>query len=316
MIESDLKNALWVERYRPHKINDCILPNHLKQTFQEYINKKEVPNLLFCGSAGTGKTTVAKVLCDEIGLDYTFINGSEENGIDILRVKIRQYASTISLSGGKKVIIVDECDYMNANSLQPALRGAIEEFSKNCSFIFTCNYKNRIIEPLHSRCAVIEFKLTNKEKAGIAAQFFGRVLSILEKENITYDKQVITELVMKYFPDFRRTLNELQRYSASGHIGVEALAQVKGADITGLVAFLKEKDFPKVRQWVNTNSDNDPNRVYRRIYDGLNDMVKPQSIPQVVLILAKYQYQAAFSLDGEVNLLACLVEIMIESEFK
>ena len=307
---------VWVEKYRPHKIQDCILPERLKQTFQEYVNKKEIPNLLLSGSAGVGKTTVAKALCDEVGCDYLMINGSDESGIDVLRTKIKQYASTVSLSGGKKVIIIDEADYMNANSLQPALRGAIEEFSRNCSFIFTCNYPNRIIRELHSRTSVIEFSLSKKEKAGIAAQFFGTVLAILDIEKITYDKQVVIELMMKYFPDFRRTLNELQRFSASGNIGLDVLGQIANVDIKELVGFLKEKDFQKVRQWVNGNSDNDPNRVFRRIYDGMSDFLKPQSVPQVILIIAKYQYQAAFVVDGEINLLACLVEIMVDGDFR
>ncbi len=306
----------WVDKYRPHTIVDCILPERLKQTFQDYVNKKEIPNLLLSGLAGVGKTTVARALCDEVGCDNMIINGSDESGIDVLRTKIKLYASSMSLVGGRKVIIIDEADYMNANSLQPALRGAIEEFAKNCSFIFTCNYPNRIIKELHSRTAVIEFKWSKKEKPELATQFYNRILEVLNTEHITFDEKVVSTLVMKYFPDFRRTLNELQRYSSSGTIDESVLASLSDTDITDLVRFLKEKDFQKVRQWVNGNSDNDPNRIFRRIYDRLSELLKPQSIPPVILILAKYQYQAAFSSDAEINLLACLVEVMLEGDFR
>lgn len=310
-----MEQTLWVEKYRPHKINDCIFPDRLKKPFQDYVNKKEIPNLLLCGSAGVGKTTVAKALCDEIGCDYIVINGSDESGIDVLRTKIKSYAASVSLSGGKKVIIIDEADYMNPNSLQPALRGAIEEFASNCSFIFTCNYKNRIIEPLHSRCAVIDFKLNKNEKPQMATHFFNLLVSILINENITFDHKVVVSLVTKYFPDFRRVLNELQRHSTSGNIDESALSQNVDINIKELVEFLKEKEFQKVRKWVNSNSDDDPNRIFRKIYDGMSDFLKPGSVPQIVLILAKYQYQAAFVIDHSINLLACLTECMVEGEF-
>jgi DNA polymerase III delta prime subunit len=307
-------HLLWVEKYRPHKVEDCILPDALKGTFQEYVNRKEIPNLLLAGSAGVGKTTIAKALCDEVGCDYIVINGSDESGIDVLRNKIKNYASSVSLTGGRKVIIIDEADYLNPNSTQPALRGAIEEFASNCSFIFTCNYKNRIIDPIHSRCTVIDFKL-NGSKAKMASLFFKRVEWILSEENVKYDKEVVAHVIKKHFPDNRRILNELQRYSVSGSIDKGILAQVADIQITELISNLKEKDFTSSRKWVTNNLDNDPVRIYRKIYDSLNEVLKPHSVPQAVLIIAKYQYQAAFCADQEINLVACLTELMVDCEF-
>ena len=311
-----MEQILWTEKYRPAKVEDCILPDTIKTTFQEYVKSGHIPNLLLSGSAGVGKTTIAKALCNEIGCDFIVINGSDESGIDVLRNKIKNYASSVSLSGGRKVIIIDEADYLNPNSTQPALRGAIEEFAKNCSFIFTCNYKNRIIEPIHSRCAVIEFKIQNDQKAKMATFFFKRVEWILEQENITYDKEVIAELIKKHFPDNRRILNELQRYSASGTIDKGILSNIADINLSDLIKNIKEKDFTSMRKWVTQNLDNDPVRIYRKIYDSLYDNLKPQSIPNAVMILAKYQYQAAFVADQEINLVACLTEFMVELEFK
>jgi DNA polymerase III delta prime subunit len=309
------EQILWVEKYRPSKVEDCILPDQIKATFQEYVNRKEIPNLLLSGTAGVGKTTIAKALCEEVGCDYIVINGSDESGIDVLRNKIKNYASSVSLSGGRKVVIIDEADYLNPNSTQPALRGAIEEFSANCSFIFTCNFKNRIIDPIHSRCAVVDFKV-NGQKAKLATQFFKRVEWILEQEKVKYEKDVVAAVITKYFPDGRRILNELQRYSVSGIIDKGILASVSDVQIGELIKALKDKDFSSCRKWVTNNLDNDQSRVFRKIYDSLYEELKPQSVPQLVLILAKYQYQAAFVADHEINMIACLTEIMVDCEFK
>ena len=310
------EQMLWVEKYRPHTVNDCILPESLKSTFQEYVNRKEIPNLLLAGSAGVGKTTVAKALCEEVGCDYIIINGSDESGIDTFRNKIKNYASSLSLSGGRKVIIIDEADYLNPNSTQPALRGAMEEFAINCSFIFTCNFKNRIIAPLHSRCSVVDFKIQNGQKAKMATQFFKRVEWILEQEGVPYEKDVIASVITKHFPDNRRILNELQRYSVNGQIDKGILSSISDVNISTLIKTIKEKDFGSARKWITNNLDNDPNTVLRSIYDGLYDFLKPDSIPPAVLILSKYQYQSAFVADQEINLMACLTEFMVECEFK
>lgn len=307
---------LWCEKYRPQKIEDCILPADLKATFQEFANQSKIPNLLIAGSAGVGKTTIAKALCKEVACDFITINGSDENGIDVLRGKIKNYASSVSLSGGRKVIIIDEADYLNPNSLQPALRNAIEEFSINCSFIFTCNYKNRIIEPLHSRCSVVDVKINKEDKPKLMAQFFKRVCWILDQESITYNKEVVAQVIAKYYPDNRRVLNELQRYSMGGTIDAGLLVQVSDVQITPLVKGLKEKSFSVVREWLVTNLDNDSHAIYRKLYDASYDILKPSSIPQLVLLIGKYQYQSAFVVDAEINLMAFFVEMMMELEFK
>jgi len=310
-----MEQFLWTEKYRPQTVEDCILPERLKVPFQEYVNQKQIPNLLLAGGAGVGKTTIAKAMCNEIGADYMVINGSDESGIDVFRGKIKNFASSMSFGGGRKVIIIDEADYLNPNSTQPALRNAIEEFASNCSFIFTCNFKNRIIDPLHSRCAVIEFGLKNGEKQKMATDFLKRILSLLDSENVEYDKKVIAELVMKHFPDFRRVINELQRYSKLGKIDVGILAQIGDVSITQIVKHLKEKDFASVRKWAAT-TDIDSTTFFRKLYDNLYDIMKPSSIPQIVIILADYQYKQAFVADQEINLVACLTQIMADGEFK
>ena len=306
---------LWVEKYRPKKITDCILPESIKNTFLEFVGQGEIPNLLLAGGSGVGKTTVARALCEELHSDYIIINGSEESGIDVLRNKIKTFASTVSLQGGQKTVILDEADYLNPSSTQPALRGFIEEFHRNCRFIFTCNYKNRIIEPLHSRCSVIEFKI-NGNKNQLAHEFMGRTESILKEEQIGFDDKVIAELIMKHFPDWRRVLNELQRYSVSGKIDSGILVNLAEVNLTELMSFLKKKEFGKVRQWVVNNIDNDPVKVFRKVYEKLYEYMKPESIPNAVIILGDYQYKSAFVADQEINLLACLTEIMSECRFK
>ena len=310
------EQILWTEKYRPSTIEDCILPDSIKTTFLDIVEKGNVPNILLSGSAGVGKTTIAKALCKQLNVDYIVINGSDENGIDVLRGKIKNYASSVSLSGGRKVIIIDEADYLNSNSLQPALRNAIEEFSINCSFIFTCNYKNRIIEPLHSRCSVVDVKIVKEDKQKLMAQFFKRVCWILDQEQIEYNKEVVAQIIAKYYPDNRRVLNELQRYSISGVIDVGILAQVSDVNITPLVKALKEKSFVDVRKWVVDNLDNDSHTIYRKVYDNMYDILKPNSIPQLVLLIGKYQYQTAFVVDHEINLMAFFTECMVDLEFK
>lgn len=307
---------LWVEKYRPKTIAECILPETFKKTFQEYVERKEIPNMILSGSAGVGKTTVARAMCEEIGCDYIIINGSDESGIDTLRIKVKGFASSVSLTGtGRKVIIIDEADYLTA-AAQAAFRGVIEEFSKNCSFIFTCNFKNRIIQPLHSRCAVIDFKLQNGNKAKMASAFMKRVEQILKEEKIQYDLKVVAELITKFFPDYRRVLNELQRYSVGGNIDIGILAQVSDVKVTELIAYLKDKDFRNVRKWVAQNAENDTHRIMRDIYDKLYDILNPATIPMAVILLGKYQYQAAFAADQEINLMAFLTELMVDCEFK
>ena len=307
--------SLWVEKYRPHTIADCILPEEYKNTFQSYVDRKEIPHLLLCGGPGTGKTTVARALCDEIGCDYLMINGSDESGIDTFRVKIKNYASSMSLGGGKKVIIIDEADYLNPNSVMPALRGAMEEFAHNCTFIMTCNYKNRIIEPLHSRCAVIEFKLRKDDKPKMAVAFMKRATEILNNEKIPFDKAVLAEVVKKHFPDYRRVLNELQRYSVSGKIDAGILSSVADVSINELVNALKDQNFGAMRKWVADFGSDESSRIYRKIYDSLYDIMDKSTIPNAVVILAKYQYQDAFVADRELNLVAALTEMMSECQF-
>jgi DNA polymerase III delta prime subunit len=310
-----MEHLLWTEKYRPKKIADCILPERLKTPFQEYVTQNNIPNLLLAGGAGVGKTTVAKAMCEEIGCDYLVINGSDESGIDTFRVKIKNFASSMSLAGGRKVIIIDEADYLNPNSTQPALRNAIEEFAGNCSFIFTCNFKNRIIDPLHSRCAVIDFALKNNEKAQMATQFFKRIQSVLRSEKVDYEDKVVVELVKKHFPDFRRVINELQRYSQFGKIDSGILAHIVEVSIGDIIKYIKDKDFGAIRKWVASN-DVDATTFFRKIYDNLYDVLKPQSIPQAVIILADYQYKQAFVADQEINTVACLTELMVGCEFK
>jgi len=309
---------LFCEKYRPKTIEDCILPEQTKKTFLEFVKKGEVPNLLLAGPAGCGKTTVAKALCNELGVDFYVINGSDEGRfLDTVRNNAKNFASTVSLSSTAKhkVIIIDEADN-TTNDVQLLLRAFTEEFSNNCRFIFTCNYKNKIIEPLHSRCAVIEFSTTSKEKPKLAASFFNRLRTILETESIEYDQKVLIELIQKYYPDWRRVLNECQRYSSSGKIDSGILATFSDVKVNDLIKNLKEKNFPEVRKWVVNNLDNDSGVLMRRIYDALYDALENSSIPAAVLIIAKYQYQIAFVADQEINLLACLTEVMVECSFK
>ena len=313
-----MSDFLWVEKYRPQKIEDCILPETTKKTFQEFLDKGEVPNLLLAGPAGCGKTTVAKALCIELGVDYYVINGSDEGRfLDTVRNTAKNFASTVSLSSTArhKVIIIDEADN-TTNDVQLLLRAFTEEFSGNCRFILTCNFKNKIIEPLHSRCACIDFSTNSKDRPKLASQFFNRLGTILETESIEADPKVLAELINKHFPDWRRILNECQRYSSSGQIDAGILVTFSDIKVNDLVKKLKDKDFPEVRKWVVNNLDNDTSVLLRRIYDACYDSLVPNTIPSAVLILAKYQYQMAFVADQEINMIACLTEIMCECEFK
>ena len=311
-----METFLWVEKYRPTSIDACILPNSLKDSFSEFVKNKHIPNLILSGGPGIGKTTVAKAMVEQIGATWMMINGSEESGIDILRTKIKNFASTVSLEGGRKYIILDEADYLNPQSTQPALRGFMEEFHKNCGFILTCNYKNRLIEPLHSRCSVVDFIIAKGDKPKLASDFFNRVKMILSDENVKFDQKVVAELLNKYFPDWRRILNELQRYSASGQIDAGILVNLSEVNINELMEALKKQEFTNVRKWIVNNLDNDPVRIYRRIYDSLYDNIDKSTIPHAVIILAEYSYKSAFVADQEINLLACFTEIMAQVKFK
>ena len=312
-----MSEFLWVEEFRPKTVKSCILPFHIKEPFQEFVDDGKIPNLLLSGGAGVGKTTVARAMCDEIGLDYLMVNGSNEGrNIDTVRTTLTQYCSSVSMQGGRKVVIVDEADYMNAESVQPALRGFIEKFSKNVSFIFTCNFRNRIIDPIHSRCSVVEFTIPKGDRIQLAEECMSRVKNILTGKNIQFDEKVLVELIMKHFPDMRRVLNELQRYAAGGIIDAGILAQIGEINLNELMKSLKEKHFSEVRKWVTQNIDNDPVKIFRKIYDGIHEHLKATSIPQAVLIIAEYQYKSAFVADQEINLVACLTEMMVDCEFK
>tara|TARA_R100001079_G_scaffold108281_1_gene78467 strand:+ start:552 stop:1493 length:942 start_codon:yes stop_codon:yes gene_type:complete len=313
-----MSDFIWVEKYRPKTIDECILPESIKKTFKEFLNRGEIPNMLLAGPPGIGKTTVAKALCNELGVDFYVINGSDEGRfLDTVRNNAKNFASTVSLTSEAKhkVIIIDEADN-TSNDVQLLLRAFIEEFAGNCRFIFTCNYKNKILEPLHSRCAVVDFSIRGKEKQKIAANFFQRINFILEQEGVESDKKVLVELINKHFPDWRRVLNECQRYSVSGKIDSGILAAFSDVAVNDLIKNLKTKNFPEVRKWVNSNMDNDTSVLFRRIYDSLYECLIPNTIPAAVLVIAKYQYQMAFVADQEINMLACLTEIMVECEFK
>ena len=311
-----MDDFLWVEKYRPVDIQSCVLPKALQKTLLEFVSNGDVPNCILSGGPGVGKTTAAKAMLDELGLTYMFVNGSEESGIDVLRTKIKNFASTVSLHGGRKYLILDEADYLNPQSTQPALRGFIEEFHKNCGFILTCNYKNRLIPPLHSRCSVIDFTIPTSEKKELAEKFFKRVIDILKKENVKFEPKVVSEVILKFFPDWRRVLNELQRYSVSGIIDAGILVDISDVNIKELMHSMKNKEFTNVRKWVVDNLDNDTTRLFRNIYDNLYDFVDGNSIPHVVVVLGEYQYKAAFVADQEINTLACLTEIMARGKFK
>ena len=311
-----MNEILWVEKYRPSIISDAILPFELKQTFQQFVDNQNCPNLLLSGSAGCGKTTVAKAMLEQLGCTYMMINGSEESGIDVLRNKIKNFASTVSMDGKRKYVILDEADYLNPQSTQPALRGFMEEFSKNCGFILTCNFRNRIIEPLHSRCSTVEFLIPTEERPKLAGQFMKRVQNILKDEGINSNDKVVAKLIEKFFPDWRKVLNELQRYGASGEIDAGILVNISENSVKELISFLKNKEFTNVRRWIVNNLDNDPARIYRRLYDSLYDNLDSSTIPHAVIILADYSYKSAFVADQEINLLACMTEIMSQVKFK
>ena len=308
------KDFLWVEKYRPKTISDTILPDELKETFQQFVDQDNIPNLLLSGGPGVGKTTIARAMCEQLNVDYIVINGSMNGNIDTLRTEIKDFASTISFTGNRKYVILDEADYINPQSTQPALRNFMEEYSKNCGFILTCNFKNRIIDPLHSRCSVIEFKINGKDKASMASQLFKRVKAILSDENVSYDQKTLAELITLYFPDFRRVINELQRYSATGSIDSGILAN-HSSNIQDLVGILKSKKFVDMRKWIADHKDMDTAQLYRQLYDNASQYVKPQSIPQLVVTLADYQYKAAFVADHEINNVACMTELMMEVDW-
>lgn len=305
---------LWVEKYRPRKLDDCILPETQLNTFRQFVSSGEIPHMLLCGSAGVGKTTIARAICEELGCDYLVVNGSDERNIDTLRNKITEFASSVSFNGKPKIVILDEADYLNPTSTQPALRAFMEQYANNCRFIFTCNYKEKLISPLHSRCAVIEFKLTKTDRPKMAGRFMKRLAEILTIENVQFDERVVAEVLKKHFPDYRRVLNELQRHSSSGSIDEGILATVSDMNMRELVSSLKTKDFKKMRSWVVDNLDNDASTIIRKIYDSIIDDVKQPSA--LILLLADYQYKAAFAASQEINLVACLCEIMAMVEFK
>lgn len=310
-----MSEYLWVEKYRPRSIKECVLPQHLKDVFQAFVDQEQIPNLLLSGGPGIGKTTVARALLSELDLDYLIINSSMKGNIDTLRTEIQQFASTVSFNGKRKYVILDEADYLNPQSTQPALRNFMEEFSNNCGFILTCNFKNRIIEPLHSRCSVVEFNISKKELSGLAPQFMRRIENILKMKGIKYDQKVIAELMLKHMPDWRRILNELQRYSVTGNIDVGILTNMSDESFDSLVKMIGSQDFTGIRKWVVDNSDIETATLYRNLYNHASKNMKPASIAQMVLILAKYQYQAAFVVDHEINNVACLVELMTDCEW-
>jgi len=311
-----LEEFLWCELYRPKTVGDTILPKSLKDTFQQFVDSKNVPNLLLTGTAGVGKTTIAKAMLEELGADYIVINGSDEGRlIDTLRTKIKGFASSMSLAGGRKYVILDEADYLNAETVQPALRNFMEEYSANCGFIMTCNFANKLIEPLRSRCSVVEFKVTPADKPKLAGEFFKRVCGILTTQGVDFDKATVAEVVKKHFPDNRRVLNELQRYAATGKIDAGILVNFSDDNMKALMASMKAKEFSKVRKWVAQNIDGDSTQLFRSIYDNANDYVKATSVPQVVVTLADYQYKAAFAADAEINMMAMLTEMMIDCEW-
>ena len=311
-----MQEFLWVEKYRPNRLEDCILPDELKNTFQQFINQQNIPNLLLSGSAGVGKTTVAKAMLEELGADYIVVNGSLHGNIDTLRTEIMNFAPTVSFSEGRKYVILDEADYLNPQSTQPALRNFMEEYSKNCGFILTCNFKNRIIEPLQSRCSVIDFLFPKKLAPSLAGSFFTRVKTILDEEQVKYDEKVLAEIIQRHFPDWRRVLNELQRYSVSGIIDIGILSNSSQNAFKSLIALLKGKQFSDMRKWVAQNIDSDPTSIMRQLYDSSSEVIKASSIPQLVLLIGEYQYKSAFVADQEVNLVAFLTQVMADVEFK
>ena len=311
-----MQEFLWVEKYRPNRLEDCILPDELKNTFQQFINQQNIPNLLLSGSAGVGKTTVAKAMLEELGADYIVVNGSLHGNIDTLRTEIMNFATTVSFSEGTKYVILDEADYLNPQSTQPALRNFMEEYSKNCGFILTCNFKNRIIEPLQSRCSVIDFLFPKKLAPSLAGSFFTRVKTILDEEQVKYDEKVLAEIIQRHFPDWRRVLNELQRYSVSGIIDIGILSNSSQNAFKSLIALLKGKQFSDMRKWVAQNIDSDPTSIMRQLYDSSSEVIKASSIPQLVLLIGEYQYKSAFVADQEVNLVAFLTQVMADVEFK